>query len=121
MTIDVRKHGEICIFEFRGELGFGPATALLSKTSKQAIENGERHFLFDMRQVPWLDSSGLGEVVACHKRARAAKGVVKLVLQERSRSVFTVTHLEKMFEMFDDLEPAIESFAGPDGGYKARF
>ena len=55
------------------------------------------------------------------KRARAEQGVVKLVLRERSRSLFTLTQLEKMLEMFDELEPAIASFAGPDGGYKARF
>jgi len=121
VTIDVRKQGDVCIFAFRGELGFGPATALLGRTCKQAIANGETCFLFDMREVPWLDSSGLGEVVACHKRARAEKGVVKLVLRERSRSLFTMTHLEKLFEIFDELEPALASFDLPGGRYRETF
>lgn len=121
MTIEVRKQGRICIFEIHGELSYGQPTALLRKHCIEALAGGDRLFLFDMLDVPWLDSSGLGEVVACHKRARENKGVVKLVLAERSRSLFVITQLQRMFDIFADLESGIASFAGPEGGYRERF
>jgi anti-sigma B factor antagonist len=121
MTIEVRKRGAICIFEIHGELSYGQPTAALRQSCKEAIASGERLFLFNMLDVPWLDSSGLGEVVACHKRARENQGVVKLVLAERSRSLFTITQLQKMFDIFDDSESGIASFEGSEGGYRERF
>jgi len=60
--------------------------------------------------VPWLDSSGIGEVYACYKRARDLDGVVKLVLQGKSLSLFTLTELNRVFEIFDTRKAALDSF-----------
>ena len=117
----MRKSGEICILELAGELSFGEATAMLRRKSVELVDAGERLFLLDLLKVPWLDSSAIGEVIEFHKRARAQRGVVRLVLNPRSRSLFTVTHLEKMFDIFEDVDSGLASFAGPDGGYREKF
>jgi anti-anti-sigma regulatory factor len=75
------------------------------------VEQGERYFVLDMLDAPWLDSSGLGEVFACFKRAREVDGVVKLVLRGKSYSLFTITRLDKVFEIFDDVDTAVGSFS----------
>ena len=121
MDVKVRKHEQVCVVDLSGELKFGQPTALLRKTSKELVARGEQFFLFNMLGVPWLDSSGIGEVVACYKRAREQKGVVKLVLRGRSRSSFTFCQLDKMFDIFDDVDEALASFDAPDGGYRAHF
>ena len=121
LKIEVSHRGDVCLFVIHGEIKFGDPILELSKTMKERLEEGDRLFLFDMLDVPWLDSSGMGEVVACHKRARERKGVVKLVLQGRSLSQFTLTHLEKMFDIFQDPGLGVASFDGPDGGYRERF
>jgi len=121
MKIDVRKAGEISVFELEGELAFGKPLALIERRFDESIAAGERLFLFDLRRVPWLDSSGLGQLVACHQAAREHRGVVKLVLVDRSRELFKIARLEKMFELFDDVDGALASFDAPDGGYRERF
>ena len=121
MTCEVHKSGEICIVKLAGELSFGEATELLRRKSAELVDAGERLFLLDLLEVRWLDSSALGEVVEFHKRARAQRGVVKLVLNPHSRSQFTVTHLEKMFDIFEDVDSGVASFAGPDGVYREKF
>ena len=121
MDINVRKHDDICILEITGELKLGQPTELLASTSIELIEKGERYFLINLLGAPWLDSSGIGEVVACYKRAREKKGVVKLTLHDRGRSQFTMCELEKMFEIFENLDDALASFEGPDGRYRERF
>jgi len=120
MTIDVRKEGGVSVYAFEGGLGFGQPLALLEQRFEESIGAGERLFAFDLRGVPWLDSSGLGQVVACHQRVREQEGVVKLVLADRSQELFKITRLEKMFEIFEGLDGALASFAAPDGGYRAR-
>jgi len=110
VTIDERKSGDICVLEIKGEVRIGQPTQVLRAKSRELIERGERRFVLDMLGVPWLDSSGLGEVFACYKRARERDGVVKLVLRGKSYSLFTITHLDKVFEIFDDVDSALASF-----------
>ena len=121
MEIKTRKHGDVCILDIKGEVKLGEPTAQLQKTSEDLIAGGERYFLLNLLESPWMDSSGIGEVVACFKRAREHKGVVKLALSDNGRSQFTMCQLEKMFEIFDNMDDALASFEGPDGKYRERF
>ena len=111
VKIVVEKQGTVCVFRITGEVRIGQPTALLRQTCREKIEAGERNFVLDMLEVPWLDSSGLGEVFACFKRAREAQGAVKLVLRGKSYSLFTITQLDKVFEIFDDADAAIASYS----------
>lgn len=111
VKIEVEQRGEICILRMHGEIRIGQPTTLLRDMCREQIGQGRRNFVFDMLDVPWLDSSGLGEVFACFKRAREIHGEVKLVLRGKSYSLFTITQLDKVFEIFDDAEAAVASFA----------
>ena len=70
----------------------------------------DRHFVLNMIDVPWLDSSGIGEVFAMFKRAREVGGSVRLVVRGKSASLFTITQLDRVFEIFDDVEKALVDF-----------
>jgi anti-sigma B factor antagonist len=111
VKIEVDKRGSVCVLRITGEVRIGQPTALLRQTCRERIEAGERSIVLDMLEVPWLDSSGLGEVFACYKRAREAQGAVKLVLRGKSYSLFTITQLDKVFEIFDDVEAAVASYS----------
>jgi anti-sigma B factor antagonist len=115
MKINARKRGEIVLLELTGALTFPDATAELAQKMSELLAAGERLFVLNMLGVPWLDSSGLGEVVACGKRALAKDGIVKLVLEKRPYTLFTYAHMEKMFEMYPDEETALASFEDRSG------
>ena len=66
MTIDVRQADRVCIIDLGGPHTFPAATAELRAQSRKLLANGERLFVLNMLDVPWLDSSGIGEVVACY-------------------------------------------------------
>jgi anti-sigma B factor antagonist len=110
MRIDVRKEGPVVVLEIEGEVRIGEPANLLRSRSRELLDSGERLFVFDMRRVPWLDSSGLGEVFACHKRAREKDGAVKVVLTGKPCELFAITQLDRIFEIFDDLPAALASF-----------
>lgn len=114
MTIDVRERRGVCVLVLTGEVKLGEPTRLLRERSRALVGAGKRFFVLDMLGVPWLDSSGLGEVFACYKRARQIDGVVKLVLKDRSLSLFTMTQLDKVFEIFAEVDEAVSSFDSAD-------
>ncbi len=111
VTIDVRRSGGVCILDIGGEVRIGEPTERLRRESKKLVDAGERFFVLDMLDVPWLDSSGIGEVFACYKRARELDGVVKLVLKGKPYSLFTITQLDRVFEIFDSVDEALATFS----------
>jgi anti-anti-sigma factor len=114
MTIDVQERQGICVLVLTGEVKLGEPTRLLREKSRELVGAGTQFFVLDMLAVPWLDSSGIGEVFACYKRARQIDGVVKLVLKDRSLSLFTLTQLDRVFEIFADADAAVSSFDSAD-------
>lgn len=111
MKIETRKKGKIVILDMAGKMVTGGGDVLLRQTVKKCLEDGERTFIFNMREVPMLDSPSIGEVVACHKRVKDKEGVIKLVLNERMYGLFTMYELKRVFPIFHDLEEALASFA----------
>ena len=111
MTIETRKHGHLTILELHGPLTIGQGDAMLRDAVRQAIEAGDRLFVFDLLGVGWLDSGGIGELVACHKRAREKGGMIKLVMNPKGRQILMVPQVHRIFDVFDDLESALSSFA----------
>ena len=111
MDIRTRKEGNACVLELTGKLAQPDGTQNLRDKAKELDEAGEYHLVLDLRNVPWLDSSGLGEIVGCHARAQDQGGEVKLVLPEKPLSGFTYTQLEQLFDIFETTEDAVASFA----------
>jgi anti-anti-sigma factor len=67
------------------------------------VENGTKIVLVDLKNVNFMDSSGLGALVLAFKTLRAANS--KLVLcsiNEQIRILFELTGMDKVFEVFSD-------------------
>jgi anti-sigma B factor antagonist len=110
MKLDVRKVGKICVFDISGSVTVGPDTALMREKSRELLGEGERLFVFNMLDVPWIDSSGVGEVVACRNRIKANKGTIKVVLKDRAHDIFVMSELGKLMGIHKDLENALGDF-----------
>ncbi len=111
MSIESRKKGNITILKLSGQLTLGPACEQLRDDFRTSLDQGDRSFVFDMLGVPFVDSSGVGEIIRCHKRAKDETGLIQLVLKGKSHELFVFWELNKLFTIFDDVESAIASFA----------
>ena len=75
------------------------------------IEQGNSNVIIDLGATEFVDSSFLGTLVAGLKKTKNNSGNLKIVdLQEPVRDMFELTRLYKIFEIFDTLEDAINSF-----------
>ena len=112
MDIEVLKYGRINIVEISGKLIIGAGDVLLRSKLQEMLDAGERFFVFDMTDVSYMDSAGLGAMVACAKRASERNGVLKVVTLPRGKAdvLFSVTGLNRVFEVFGDRETALASF-----------
>ncbi len=111
MGIESRKKGNILILKVSGQLTLGPACEQLRDGFRTALDEGNHRFVLDMLDVPFVDSSGVGEVIRCHKRAKDENGLIQLVLKGKSHELFVFWELNKLFTIYDDVESAIASFA----------
>jgi anti-anti-sigma factor len=113
MPITISKKGAVNVFTISGRLTLGDATVDLQKKFKASLDAEESLYIFDLTQVPIIDSTSLGELVACSKRARERKGDIKLVLAPKGKvwEVMTITFLHKSFDIFSTIEEALAGFA----------
>lgn len=81
------------------------------KEKIEEISGKESDIVLDFSEVTFIDSSCLGALVSSVKSLRGKKGDLKLsCLQEDVRSIFQITRLDKIFEIFENVEEAIESY-----------
>ena len=75
------------------------------------FEEGKNNLLVDLQEVRFVDSSGLGALVSGFKNASARSGSLKLCgLQPQVKSMFELTRLHRVFEIFNGTEEALASF-----------
>jgi anti-sigma B factor antagonist len=82
----------------------------LKETILHLIEQGEVNIIVQLEQVRFIDSSGLGALLAGHKNAAAKAGKMAIVnMQQQVLSMFELTRLDRVFEIYTDLTEAFDS------------
>lgn len=75
------------------------------------FEEGKTNIVVDLEEVRFVDSSGLGSLVSGFKNASARNGNLKLCgLQPQVKSMFELTRLHRVFEIYQNVEETMESF-----------
>ncbi len=73
--------------------------------------SGTKDLVVDLSEVLFIDSSGLGVLVSGYKNASAQHGTLKLSnLQLQVKSMFELTRLHRVFDIFSTVEDALQSY-----------
>jgi len=113
LATTTRKINEVTIVDCSGKITLGEESATLRLHVKDLM-NTSRQIVLDLGHVTYIDSSGLGALVALYTSARNAGGNIKLAnLNSRSRELLQVTRLYTVFETYDSAEEAARSFTAP--------
>jgi anti-sigma B factor antagonist len=100
----------VMLVDCSGRLVFGEESATLRETVKSALAQSP-NVVLNLSEVNFIDSGGLGTLVALYTTARNAGGALKLArLSKRVGDLLQVTKLLTIFEVFDDEEMAAQSF-----------
>ena len=78
----------------------------------QEREHDVKNFVVDLKEVEFMDSAGLGALIAALKRVTERGGDMKLAcLQKKPRMVFEITRAYKVFEIYNSVDEALRAFA----------
>ncbi len=112
MTINKNQKGSILILQLEGELMGGPETENFRELIDEAIKNETNKVVLDMAGVKWMNSSGLGMLMGALTSLRSSGGDMKLAnISESVRRPIKITRLDSIFEEYDNVEQAINTFA----------
>lgn len=95
-----------------GRIVLGEESTALREKVKTLLGSGQKKIVLDMANVSYIDSSGLGALVASHTSARAQGANLKLCnLGTKFQEILQVTKLVTVFEVYPSEAAAIASFA----------
>jgi anti-sigma B factor antagonist len=101
----------ISIVQLEGRIVLGEESNALRERVKSLLAESKKRIVMNMDNVTYIDSAGLGTLVAAFHSARAQGAVVKLSnLGSKFQEVLQVTKLITVFEVFDNEAAAVQSF-----------
>jgi anti-sigma B factor antagonist len=110
LRLSTRTVDGVMVIDCEGRLVFGEESASLRDSVKNLISQNN-HLVLNLGGVNYIDSGGLGTLVALYTTARNAGGAIKLAaLTQRVGDLLQVTKLLTVFEVFNTVEEAVTSF-----------
>ena len=109
LTLNTRIEGERTVLAVSGEVDVYTAPALRDRIA-DLLDGGQQQLIIDLGGVEFLDSTGLGVLVAGLNRAREVGGSLSLVCpQERVLKLFRITGLDEVFTVHPTVDEALAS------------
>ncbi|MCK5032832.1 MAG: STAS domain-containing protein [Calditrichia bacterium] len=111
MSFTINKSDEILTIVVNDKRATVDISGRFKDQIHQEIEKGSFKIIIDLTKVEYVDSSFLGALVAGLKRATMKNGDLKLVcLQPPVRAMFDLTRLYRIFDIYDTMDEAINTF-----------
>jgi len=111
MEMKEEIRGEVLIIALEGELMGGEESRRFQDRITRAIQDETVSVVVNMTDVKWINSSGLGIMMASLTTLRGSGGDLKLAnVSERVRRPIEVTKLDTVIRMFESIDEAVESY-----------
>ncbi len=111
MKASVRQIGHVSVVDISGKITIGEGDVVLRDKVNELLDSDNKHILLNLEKVSYMDSAGIGELVACYKRAKEKDGTVKLLNPSgKVYDLLQLTKLEEVFETFREESKGLVSF-----------
>ena len=112
LQIIEKESNGVLVLELLGRVTLGEESNQLRTTIKDVLAQGKKHLVLDLGNVTYIDSAGLGTLVAGYTSAQNQGAGMKLAnLTKRFREQLSITKLVTVFEVYNSVGEAIASFA----------
>ena len=111
LRIERREVEGIVVLSLNGRLVIGAEVSAVQDALRNLLEKQENRLILDLKEVGFIDSTGLGALVSAHSAFEKADGAMRLLnLSERTTQLLVLTKLSLVFKIFTDEQAAIDSF-----------
>lgn len=112
MHVEVRKSGDVVIVDLAGKLTAGLGDELLRDTVDELLQENWKKILLNLSGVSFMDSAGVGELVAGLRKAKRLGAELKLLnAGEKVQSTLYIARLLPVFELYQDESEALARFS----------
>lgn len=121
MNYSVRQVGEVTVLDLSGRISLGEATAagdgstnMLHELVRDLVHEGSRKILLNLRQVTYIDSSGLGGMVSAMTSVQNQGGQMRVCCAcERIGNLMRLTHMDSVLNCYQEEADALQSLSAP--------
>jgi anti-sigma B factor antagonist len=111
MQIAERESGAVTVLDLSGRITMGEDGNLLKDKLQSLLHQGKKNILFNLAQVSYVDSAGLGAIVSAYTTVTREGGSLKLAnVTRKLQDLLSITKLLTVFETFDSEDEALRSY-----------
>ena len=112
LKLNTRFAGDVAVIDVSGRITLGEGSSAIRDAMRDLTTKGNKKILLNLSEVSYIDSTGIGELVAGFTSVANAGGTVKLLgLSKRVKDILLITKLYTVFEVHEDEAHAVQSFA----------
>ena len=111
LDVKERQAGDVTILDMSGEVRIGQGSVALREVIRKLSGEGKKKLLLNLGGVNYVDSSGIGELIANYTTVSRQGGQLKLLnLTDKIQNLLVITKLLTVFDVYEDEETALKSF-----------
>ena len=112
VRLSTRQVGDIQVIELAGRITIGEGSNVLRETVCDLVERRQLKILINLGEVPYIDSSGIGELVSAYSVVSKSGGQFKLSnLTKRVKDLLRISRHDMLFDIHEEEAAAVKSFA----------
>src|ERR1039457_1664408 len=112
LNLTEKEINGVLVLQLAGRVTLGEGSSLLRTKLKDVLSEGKTRIVLALAEVSYIDSAGLGALVAGFTSAQNQGANLKLAnLTKRFNETLNITKLVTVFDVFDTADQAIKSFA----------
>jgi anti-sigma B factor antagonist len=112
MKIKEKIDNNVAILSLSGKMMGGPETTSLHDHIRGLLNDGITKVVVDLGGVKWINSSGLGVLMAAMTTLKNSQGQMKLAnVTEKVESLLMITQLMRIFETYDTVDRAVAAMS----------
>jgi anti-sigma B factor antagonist len=112
VKLTTRQVGDVTVIDVAGRITLGEGSSALRDTLRDLVKKNHKNILLNLREVTYIDSSGIGELVSAYTTITNQGGHLKLLgLTHRVKDLLQITKLYTVFDVHEDEAHAVRSFA----------
>jgi len=112
VRVNIRQVGDIHVIEMVGRITIGEGSSALREAVRDMVARNQNKIVLNMAEVPYIDSSGIGELVQAYSTVTKRGGQFKLSnLTDRVRQLLKISKHDMLFDIHEQEAAAVQSFS----------
>jgi anti-sigma B factor antagonist len=111
MQIKEKIENNVAVLTFKGDLLGEPDTSNVRNKIHSLVTDNVKKIVIDLGGVNYMNSSGIGTLIACLTTVRNGSGELRLAnVGGKVQNLFVITQLVKVFDTYETVERALANF-----------